>query len=1177
MELIEFVSAEVTTIALFVAGMIVSALGTYLTRERPKATILDDKPSTTSIRGGHLQVVLGIKRIGAYVTWVGDRKTEGNDILESAMHTLCLGPPVTVAENNSNPQTGLRKIWRSGREIFQGFISPATHPSGSQVTTVDGDNFRIYWGESDQPADSLFNVQIFGEDEGVRFPYTFRIHWIDFKLTAERWDSLDYEVEVRPNGVLAHTSPSWHEETQRLGETGLILFWQSGSPGQGFIEIWQCEVVGKDKVACPARFNQGGLDHKFGRQFEVDVGLSIVIKGATTGNGTYTVSRTEWQPTTRRTDATLPNVYIGIQKIWIKENFNITGTFSVPTCDVFVGNDDAGANPAHMIDQLLFRPGPHGINERTEDYGTDSLIALGELLKFNGGEGLAAHILIQDGKTLLTVLGHIMTDVGLMMPLDPVTEKIEFIPIRKPAPSGHPHIPEALLMKPLPEISTVHDSPDRADNFVYAYRDQFHRHRDRTITVDDSGRVQVLQRKNARRIPIVLAGSLAVAGSIANRRQQEDSGIQGGYRIWANRSVRRLKPGVPITVYDIPDVIRIDAIQNDMIRGRTLLECVLDGYGVAASVQDHPGAGGKLKEGFPVSDLYVGLFELPRHVSGNRNLVWMLRVRSEKRVGSVGVWLRSIHPGETPPASVVPSEYQRLKTLTGAHVTGTLLSELSVNDPWEDAVGPTFTLEGPDADQVLDLSSSDRAWREGRQLLILGTPPNEEICFLQGITATGSPGVYQLDGILRAMFATSKATHSAGTRLWICPLTADFLSDDQLVSRGAKISVLSSPIAHGVEAPLGDSESDVQLDITGRGTAVLPVVNLKTVNGLNNYDPNHDADFRWSYHRGDALTNNTGAGYQGAGTPTIDDPGPEGRFRITVKTTGGAEKRVVYATTNSWTYSNEDMRSDFTGEPDAFDLEVVQELAGFESSASVIRVDKSDEVVDPPLVVTPEHSKRLDFEDDMLYGNTIWQTSTGGGGAVAQAIGTVQHPGVTRLSLGGTFGDYATLHTSLQSLLVEKGYVYQAFVAFPNALIGTGSGEAAWIGLGNNPFGGIQLNGIYFRYDESISLNWLCYTAANTVQSAFDSGVAVAGGGTYFDLRIEVVEEFDKGAPTTPILTVRFWINGLFVGKIRTNIPVLVSEEVFPLFMIADLVGNTVNFDLDVDATYLTNELLGRG
>lgn len=193
------------------------------------AALENTELTNLAVQGSYIPLVIGRRRTGAVILWVGDRqvihlsrtdekkhkgvagayigyyanlffsgetkRTPTGQILysEAAMHAVCVGPALKIY-----------RIWAGGTLIYPdavtGYTDPldsTNYPSGTQVNISAGE-FVVYWGETDQP----INTELGDADRiGVasRWPHVCYIHWIRFGLeTNPAWPQIDYDVECEP-------------------------------------------------------------------------------------------------------------------------------------------------------------------------------------------------------------------------------------------------------------------------------------------------------------------------------------------------------------------------------------------------------------------------------------------------------------------------------------------------------------------------------------------------------------------------------------------------------------------------------------------------------------------------------------------------------------------------------------------------------------------------------------------------------------------------------------------------------------------------------------------------------------------------------------------------------------------------------------------------------------------
>jgi hypothetical protein len=177
---------------------------------------IEDTPSTTATRGSYIPVLIGRRRIGPIIGWVGNRRAPGtlaagkggrkrrraNSSLvirsggpvESAAHWLCIGPADHIHQIYINGKASLlNPISRLGS---------VSMPSGTTITlpnaaapTFFSATFKIYWGEEDQPINTELGV-ITQLGVSSRWPLVCYVYWTAFDLGATaRWPIIEYEVE----------------------------------------------------------------------------------------------------------------------------------------------------------------------------------------------------------------------------------------------------------------------------------------------------------------------------------------------------------------------------------------------------------------------------------------------------------------------------------------------------------------------------------------------------------------------------------------------------------------------------------------------------------------------------------------------------------------------------------------------------------------------------------------------------------------------------------------------------------------------------------------------------------------------------------------------------------------------------------------------------------------------
>ena len=131
---------EAGIIASLIIAVGMALLARLLYKPRDTKVLHDSKPNTATQRGAFIPLVIGTRRVGAIIGYVGRRYTTKEEIpgggkglggdapeqtiyWESAVHYLCVGPG-----------NFLRGIWVDGKLIpGSKNIDSLTHPSGTAI------------------------------------------------------------------------------------------------------------------------------------------------------------------------------------------------------------------------------------------------------------------------------------------------------------------------------------------------------------------------------------------------------------------------------------------------------------------------------------------------------------------------------------------------------------------------------------------------------------------------------------------------------------------------------------------------------------------------------------------------------------------------------------------------------------------------------------------------------------------------------------------------------------------------------------------------------------------------------------------------------------------------------------------------------------------------------------
>lgn len=192
-----------------VVNLVIAAISlgiAYALRPDAPEAARDDRPPNLSTRGSRLDHVIGTRRCGALIGWVGNRFTRREKsggggkgggggsakttiYFESAWHQICVGPVVS-----------LDAIFANGKLIYDTQLTPQNSPNGTTISIPKEGSFRIYWGDPGQPIDDLLAEKI---EVSSRWPYCCYIVWIGRRLgPSPVWPQQEYVVTHLPNSAV---------------------------------------------------------------------------------------------------------------------------------------------------------------------------------------------------------------------------------------------------------------------------------------------------------------------------------------------------------------------------------------------------------------------------------------------------------------------------------------------------------------------------------------------------------------------------------------------------------------------------------------------------------------------------------------------------------------------------------------------------------------------------------------------------------------------------------------------------------------------------------------------------------------------------------------------------------------------------------------------------------------
>jgi hypothetical protein len=200
---------------LALAGIALYIAGAFLIKGPKARRQFDDRPPTLVSQGDQLNYVIGRRMVSYQPTAIYGRYSREESVggggkkgasttpqakqtvyYESGMVCVCLGPATT-----------LFRIFEGDEVVFEGPVTPDDTPSGTMLQDQNGNSFYIYWGEKNQPVNTLLALGIGLDEDGEngiqsRWPFVCYLHYINRRLGGSAtWPQIDFDIEVSCTAV----------------------------------------------------------------------------------------------------------------------------------------------------------------------------------------------------------------------------------------------------------------------------------------------------------------------------------------------------------------------------------------------------------------------------------------------------------------------------------------------------------------------------------------------------------------------------------------------------------------------------------------------------------------------------------------------------------------------------------------------------------------------------------------------------------------------------------------------------------------------------------------------------------------------------------------------------------------------------------------------------------------
>lgn len=893
-------------VGLMVLSIGLSILAGQMLAKKNGSPIKDDKPTTLTTRGSFMPWFVGIRRVGPVFCWAGDREIRKEEVegagkggdepeqdvfYEAGWHVLGIGQV-----------TALHRIIQAGKTIFTGPITNESHPSGTTVDLGKEGSFVIYWGEANQPINTFL-----GNANRVtissRWPHTCYILWNKKRMgTSPNWPIVDYVLERRPSTSFLTQSDGWYEPGITLSgdDFSIIGHLASANEQTGYLQI------------------AGDKSAKFKPQTFVE------ILGNGLPDGTYEVLKSTVVVIQTGTSTSGFPLYSTFTRIFLQGG--TSGATTAGTIEYYVSDDTDGANIAHVIAELLFADFPQGLqidpNHMVERWDLESLEALGVEAETDEWR---ASVMGTEGETAEALLGAMIQDHGVMLPIDTSSGNLLFQRVRFPT-GTIPQLSDDIYADSLPEIESIHGEQP-VDRLVFSFSDRANEFGDMTIAVDEDGQASYMEHQRARKVPLVSTVQFTTAAKLSELRSPEELAHGGEFRIDAGREARELIPGQAILADGFDEVLRVTGVEIDPLNERVQIKVLPDFYGAPKSTFVTNPGGTPPPAQDPEPDEAFAWVEAPEQILGtfpSEQVVLIPHIRAHSLISFASLWLSRDN-----------STYTLFGNDSFVQTGGTLDDPLPDTGPTYVDQGPEYTELGPDNSTLTqDLSADLTNWGLGRQLCVIVSDAGTEICFLQRATITGG-STRRLDGLLRARYDTRKLDHPAGAFVFIFDMDAITPVTDLLLVPDEDLYVKTQPgttagqVNLSAVPPFGEH-------LVGKGQVPIRpdyVYVRAPFRGSPSFQTGDDITVSWAISTG---TPGTGCGGQSAGV-AIQSPVIPGTVQLELLTTGDVLKLTVGLDANDfgeYTITNAELVAAFGAEPTSFKARVTHISNGQASAVS---------------------------------------------------------------------------------------------------------------------------------------------------------------------------------------------------------------------------------------------------
>ena len=592
-----------------------------------------------------------------------------------------------------------------------------------------------------------------------------------------------------------------------------------------------------------------------------------------------------------------------------------------------------GANPAHVLAQVLFEQYPHGLGLDSSLWDLDSFQSIGEL---SASEAFKIHIQANRGQEASEIVSKILSEGHMYIAWNANDGKYYLGAFRASELENVKVVEPEVLSGNYPQYTFL-QNPDIPNAISFSYKSRKHNYRRRTRLMSNDGASITAGNRVQKTIKLDTVTDVFSAEIIAKRKKRELLSQVNEYKFSMKNEARSLLPGDSFILRDFPEAgyeeyMKVISVEIDPDSSKIKVTGTTDVFTNYELVETSTVSGPDVPPPFGEDsdtassktghDLVSEIWELPPYLSDNKITNALLRV-AYSQASEIATVL----------ASADNLSYEQVGQ-NRACVGGVLLQEIDARTPMVfDSTFAEFKQLGSRSPLSVPVLDTEQ-WSKNR---VVGYMGGELFSIKQVIPMADDH--FKVEGVLRARLGTQRTGHPVGSIMYIFPLSELVRFSDLNMSSGRSLHMKALP-------PGTDLDSAIRREKKLEGTGIRPlrVEGLRNKRMDNEFFSNTLIKLFWMFHDPEAYRGRFGGGFQRAGEKREESTNPKGFFRIKIfKEDETVPMREEEITKPSYDYDASTRIADSGGsEPTHFVFQVEHVYNGYSSTSNSITITRAD-------------------------------------------------------------------------------------------------------------------------------------------------------------------------------------------------------------------------------------------